>query len=514
MKILVIDDEPSITESFKMILGIKDYEVLTAPDGESGLSLLNPSFDVVFTGFKLGAGKMDGLEVLKKVKESYPYIPVAIVSAYFTKSIHAEALSLGALEYLRKPFLTEEIYELIERGTKSKSQYLKNRDLFDIQVDRLTSLLTQCEMEEMRGNIRPAIEKCREAIKIIPHPKIFLKMGRLYKKINSSLVVEKLNQGLYFQETQGLGAKDVHEALRAGLSPSEIVYCTDCWRPIFIPKGYENLEFLCPKCKNLIRYKPQPKGFLDALIKIFGFYDYGFKTERPPIEPPAKVEILTPEKIYPTVRELEAIPYVPSKAKRKKAMDFEETDLEWIRIRNKVKERDDYKCRVCRGTEDLHVHHIIPRSEGGEDEPENLITLCEKCHRLQSGFGHRIIGKDVSFKRPISIRVRPIIKKSRKQFRYILNLIEDGYKKHETLLISYKKPIDDETVENSRRNIDVYLIKKGYIGCFCHIRNALRTFKISRIQGIYHTGKHFDLKPEILNEIENKDFWKELTKIS
>jgi len=114
IKILVIEDEPSVLESFKMILQIADIEVVTAPDGYAGLSWLSPDLDLVFTGFKMPG--MNGFEVLKKIKESYPYMPVAIIAAYYPEGIRKEALEKGAFEYLRKPCLMEEIWELVERG--------------------------------------------------------------------------------------------------------------------------------------------------------------------------------------------------------------------------------------------------------------------------------------------------------------------------------------------------------------------------------------------------------------
>jgi two-component system NtrC family response regulator len=75
-------------------------------------------FDIAFVDYKLPG--MDGLEILKKVKEIDPDIEVCIVTAYATESSHANAITLGALEYLRKPFLMEEIYELVERGLRKK----------------------------------------------------------------------------------------------------------------------------------------------------------------------------------------------------------------------------------------------------------------------------------------------------------------------------------------------------------------------------------------------------------
>ena len=119
VRIMVIDDEPSVLESFKMILKIKDYEVETFPDGPSALqNLTKGKFDMAFIDYKLPV--MDGLEVLRRIKELDPEVEVVIVTAYATDASHANAITLGALEYLRKPFLMEEIYELVERGLKRR----------------------------------------------------------------------------------------------------------------------------------------------------------------------------------------------------------------------------------------------------------------------------------------------------------------------------------------------------------------------------------------------------------
>lgn len=60
-------------------------------------------------------------------------------------------------------------------------------------------------------------------------------------------------------------------------------------------------------------------------------------------------------------------------------MDFYQTE-EWKKIREKALERDRYSCAKCKERKFLHIHHLVPRSKGGKDEPSNLVTLCEKCH--------------------------------------------------------------------------------------------------------------------------------------
>lgn len=119
VKIMVVDDEHGVRESFEMILKIKDYEVASFEDGESAISSLKKDvYDMAFVDYKLPG--MDGIDVLKKIKEIDPSIEVVIVTAYASESSHANAITLGALEYLRKPFLMEEIYELVERGLRKR----------------------------------------------------------------------------------------------------------------------------------------------------------------------------------------------------------------------------------------------------------------------------------------------------------------------------------------------------------------------------------------------------------
>ena len=54
-------------------------------------------------------------------------------------------------------------------------------------------------------------------------------------------------------------------------------------------------------------------------------------------------------------------------------------------VRKSVYRRDGYRCALCDSTKGLQVHHCIKRSQGGSNQPQNLITLCWKCHAVAHG---------------------------------------------------------------------------------------------------------------------------------
>ena len=53
---------------------------------------------------------------------------------------------------------------------------------------------------------------------------------------------------------------------------------------------------------------------------------------------------------------------------------------EYRPLRLQILERDGWRCQVCGDRQQLDIHHIIPRSRGGSDSQDNLITLCRTCH--------------------------------------------------------------------------------------------------------------------------------------
>ena len=94
-RILVIDDEAAVRDSLKMILEYDGYDCLLAPSGQDGVtSLERESPDLVFLDVKMPG--MDGLDVLRRIREMDELVPVVMISGHGTVSTAVEATKLGA----------------------------------------------------------------------------------------------------------------------------------------------------------------------------------------------------------------------------------------------------------------------------------------------------------------------------------------------------------------------------------------------------------------------------------
>ncbi len=102
-KILVIDDEDIVRTSCSRTLQPEGFEVSLARNGVEGLKMAGEEmFDLVLTDLKMP--DMDGIEVLRSIKEKWPKTEVIIVTGYQTVDTAVKAIKLGAYTYIEKPF--------------------------------------------------------------------------------------------------------------------------------------------------------------------------------------------------------------------------------------------------------------------------------------------------------------------------------------------------------------------------------------------------------------------------
>jgi two-component system nitrogen regulation response regulator NtrX len=116
-KILVVDDEESILQSVTDILEDEGFDVQTSPDGEMALEIMGEALpDLVLLDVWMPG--MDGLEVLKRIKADWPFIPAVIMSGHGTIETAVKATRLGAYDFLEKPLSYEHLLLAIQNALK------------------------------------------------------------------------------------------------------------------------------------------------------------------------------------------------------------------------------------------------------------------------------------------------------------------------------------------------------------------------------------------------------------
>jgi two-component system response regulator AtoC len=117
--ILVVDDDPGVRESFRLILE-DHYDVLDVPDGPQALDTVRSAqVDLVLLDIRLP--EMDGIEVLERMKALDDGVEVILVTAVKTVRTAVAAMKLGAFDYLTKPFEEDELLQLVLRALEKRS---------------------------------------------------------------------------------------------------------------------------------------------------------------------------------------------------------------------------------------------------------------------------------------------------------------------------------------------------------------------------------------------------------
>lgn len=150
VKILIIDDEKSILDLLSVVFKKEGYIVETSLSAKNALELVDKEeFDLILTDIKLP--QMSGMRILKYVKEKYPAMPVVMITAYGTIKQAIEALKMGAMDYIVKPFNMEELKIIVAQG-------LENRRIQQENVLLKKDLEEKYGMNNMVGKSKKMLE--------------------------------------------------------------------------------------------------------------------------------------------------------------------------------------------------------------------------------------------------------------------------------------------------------------------------------------------------------------------
>ena len=124
-QILVIDDDKAMRDACFQTLTRQGYQVEVAANARKGLSTLErATFDVIL--LDLVMPDMDGLEALKKIKAVDPEAEVVIITGYGTIQSAVECIKSGAFHFLSKPFVPEDLRNLVGRAVEKRRLDLEN----------------------------------------------------------------------------------------------------------------------------------------------------------------------------------------------------------------------------------------------------------------------------------------------------------------------------------------------------------------------------------------------------
>lgn len=134
-KILVIDDDTSLRRVLEYNLQEAGYQVVSAEDGEKGVRLFTEEAPaLVITDMKMPG--MDGMQVLKAVKERSPETLVIMITAFGTVDIAVEAMKAGAYDYITKPFNRDELRLTVAKALQFSGVTAENRRLKNELADK------------------------------------------------------------------------------------------------------------------------------------------------------------------------------------------------------------------------------------------------------------------------------------------------------------------------------------------------------------------------------------------
>lgn len=169
ISILAVDDEESFLRLLQTTLVQDGYKVETAHDGVAAINVLqNKSFDLVLCDLKMP--RVDGIEVLRFVKDHYLDTQVIMLTGVNDIRIAVECMQIGAYTFITKPYSTGELTAVIERAVERKRLVIENKVL-------KSELSRHALAGSIIGNSQPMLELLNIAARVAPTDSSVLVQG-------------------------------------------------------------------------------------------------------------------------------------------------------------------------------------------------------------------------------------------------------------------------------------------------------------------------------------------------
>jgi DNA-binding NtrC family response regulator len=182
--VLIVDDEKNIRLTLSQALEAPALDIDTAVNGEEALAKLKEKpACLVLLDLKMPG--MDGMEVLRRIRKSRSPVKVIIITAYGTIESAVEAMKLGAVDFIQKPFAPKEIRAMVTKVLDRESLVAENAVSYEEHIELAKKSIGQQEFDAAARRIRQAI--AADATK----PEAFNLLGVLMEMDGNKLEAQK-----------------------------------------------------------------------------------------------------------------------------------------------------------------------------------------------------------------------------------------------------------------------------------------------------------------------------------
>ena len=156
-RLLIVDDEKIAVRNLEHVMKKEGYEVVATQSGANALAHLDKQpFDVVLTDLRME--KVDGLQILKKCRESCPDTEVVLITGYATLESAVEAMKHGAFYYIAKPFRLDEVRKVVAEAMEKIRLRRENRAL----REQVESFAGKVRIITQNGEMQRLLEMARQ----------------------------------------------------------------------------------------------------------------------------------------------------------------------------------------------------------------------------------------------------------------------------------------------------------------------------------------------------------------
>ena len=139
IKLLIVDDEVKFLDSISRRLGMRDFDVTKATNGEEALAAARQAtFDLALLDLKMPG--INGQQVLEILKQEHKYLEVIILTGHGSVDSAVECTKLGAFSYLPKPYKLEELLDVLQQAYEARLK--KKFELDEARIEKIMRLAT------------------------------------------------------------------------------------------------------------------------------------------------------------------------------------------------------------------------------------------------------------------------------------------------------------------------------------------------------------------------------------